>query len=89
MLSYAFYRFSQRLEWKAACLGKVVIRVNEAYTTKTASWTGEIIKNLGGRKTIKSAGLSVSRDINGARGIFLRALGDHPSLLSMEEVVQC
>jgi len=81
MLTYAFYRFSQRLEWKAAALGKTVIRCCEAYTSKTASWTGEIIQNLGGRKWIKSGGEVVNRDINGARGIFLRALGDHPTLL--------
>ena len=28
---------------------------NEAYTSKTVSWTGEIIHNLGGRKTVKSS----------------------------------
>ena len=50
MLTFAHYRFAQRLEWKAASLGKMVIRGSEAYTSKTASWTGEIIQNLGGRK---------------------------------------
>ncbi|MDB9447700.1 hypothetical protein PN447_15540 [Anabaena sp. CS-542/02] len=57
--------------------------VNEAYTSKTVSWTGEIIPNLGGANFVKSPsdGLVVmSRDINGARGIFLRALVDTPSL---------
>jgi len=86
MLTFAHYRFARRLEWKAATLGKTVLRVNEAYTSKTVSWTGEIIANLGGRKTIKSGGITVNRDINGARGIFLRALGDHPTLFG---VVQC
>ncbi|MEH2371533.1 zinc ribbon domain-containing protein [Nostoc sp.] len=54
------------------------IDVNEAYTSKTCSWTGEIIKNLGGSKTIKSpsTGQKMDRDLNGAREIFLRALVD-------------
>jgi len=86
MLTFAHYRFARRLEWKAATLGKTVLRVNEAYTSKTVSWTGEIIANLGGRKTIKSGGITVNRDINDARGIFLRALGDHPTLFGG---VQC
>ncbi|EGJ30847.1 hypothetical protein LYNGBM3L_45500 [Moorena producens 3L] len=38
--------------------------------------------NIGGSKIIKSKidGRSMDRDINGARGIFLRALGDTPWL---------
>lgn len=79
MLTYAFHRFSQRLESKAKSLGKSVARCSEAWTSKTASWTGEI-KNIGSAKSIKSGGVRVDRDINGARGIFLRALGDTPSL---------
>lgn len=79
MMGYAFFRFGQRLESAAKRAGKVVLRVNEAYTSKTASWTGEM-KRIGGAKTIASGGLTVDRDINGARGIFLRALVDTPSL---------
>lgn len=80
MLTFAFYRFSQRLEYKAKQLGKEIVRVSEAYTSKTASWTGEVKENLGSAKYIKSNGVKMDRDINGARGIFLRALGDSPSL---------
>jgi len=55
--------------------------VNEAYTSKTVSWTGEVIENLGGRKTVVSKdGQQMDRDINGVRGIFLRALRDHSML---------
>jgi len=79
LLGYSFFRFGQRLETAATALGKSVLRVNEAYTSKTASWTGEV-KKIGGAKTITSNGVTVDRDINGARGIFLRALGDNPSL---------
>ncbi|MGK7924541.1 MAG: RNA-guided endonuclease InsQ/TnpB family protein [Spirulina sp.] len=81
MLSWSHYRFECFLKHKAKEAGKLVLDVNEAYTSKTVSWTGEIIPNLGGRKVIKgSDGLKMDRDLNGARGIFLRALVDTPSL---------
>ena len=81
MLTYAHYRFQQFLRWKCWQTGKALLLVNEAYTSKTCSWSGEIIANLGGRKVIAgSDGIRVDRDTNGARGIFLRALGDTPAL---------
>ncbi len=76
MLTLAHYRFKQFIKHKAFELGKIIIDCNEAYTSKTNSWTGEIIHNLGGRKFIKMDNLRIDRDINGARGIFLRALRD-------------
>ena len=56
-----------------------MLDVCEAYTSKTVSWTGELV-NIGGRKVISSKvdGQKMDRDINGARGIFLRALVDKP-----------
>ena len=82
MLTFAHYRFQQFLLWKAWEAGKQVLLVNEAFTSKTCSWSGEIIPNRGGRRWIQgSDGVRVERDINGARGIFLRALGDTPSLM--------
>jgi putative transposase len=82
MLTWAHYRFKQFLKAKAYEYGKTVVDVNEAYTSKTVSWTGEIVKNLGGSKFIKSkmTGEIMDRDYNGARGIFLRALVDSPAL---------
>ena len=81
LLTFAHYRFRSFLEWKAEKEGKTVLVVNEAYTSKTCSWSGEIIENLGGRKVVTgSDGVRMDRDINGARGIFLRALGDTPLL---------
>lgn len=82
MLTLSHYRFKQFLKHKAFENSKTVIDVNEAYTSKTISWTGEIIHNLGGAKFIKSPtdGRVMPRDWNGARGIFLRALVDTPSL---------
>ena len=81
LLTFAHYRFRSFLQWKAEQMGKTVLVVNEAYTSKTCSWSGEIIGNLGGRKVVQgSDGIRLDRDINGARGIFLRALGDTPLL---------
>ena len=82
LLTFAHYRFKQFLKHKAFENGKVVLDVNEAYTSKTVSWTGEIINNLGGAKVIRSRkdGQAMDRDINGARGIMLRALVDTPKL---------
>jgi len=82
MLTLSHYEFKTFLKWKAWEQSKKVIDCNEAYTSKTVSWTGEIIKNLGGARTIKSlsTGLKMNRDLNGARGIFLRALVDTPWL---------
>ena len=81
LLTLRHYGFKQFLQHKAREFGKQVFIVNEAYTSKTCSWSGEIIPNLGGRKRVTgSDGVSLDRDINGARGIFLRALVDSPWL---------
>ena len=74
MLTFSHFRFKQYINHKASEYGKKVIEVNEAYTSKTASWTGEVKENLGSKRFIRSQGITVDRDINGARGIMLRAL---------------
>lgn len=81
MLTLSHFTFKLRLKHLANKFGKTVVDVNEAYTSKTASWTGEIKRNLGGAKTITFGGVTLDRDINGARGILLRALVDKPSLI--------
>ena len=87
MLTFAHYRFKMFLKHKACEYGKTVIDVCEAYTSKTVSWTGEIIYNLGGRKVIQSKkdGQRMDRDWNGARGIMLRALEDTPLVRDLLE----
>jgi putative transposase len=82
MLTFSHFKFKQRLRQKAFEAGAVVLDVDEAYTSKTVSWTGELVSNLGGAKTIRSrtTGEKMDRDYNGARGIMLRALGDSPLL---------
>ena len=56
-----------------------MLDVDEAYTSKTRSWDGTANTKLGGAKVIRDeTGFGMDRDVNGARGIFLRALGDSP-----------
>ena len=81
LLSLAHYRFGMFLRHKAHEDGVAVISVNEAYTTKTVSWTGELLEDVGGASVIVGRdGERMDRDYNGARGIYLRALGDTPAL---------
>lgn len=80
MLTFAHYRFQEFLKFKAWEYDKVVVHVNEAYTSKTCSWNGKI-KKIGGARFIRDDGVVVDRDYNGARGIFLRGLCEiQPSL---------
>ena len=75
MLTLSHYRFKGVLKKKAKEYGVQVIDVCEAYTSKTVSWTGEIITNLQGSKVIKSSeGHRMDRDLNGARGIFIKSV---------------
>lgn len=75
MQSYRFYEFSCRLEHKCKEYGVVLLRSNEAYTSKTNSFNGEIM-NIGSRSSFQYDGIKVDRDINGARNIMLRAMRD-------------
>ncbi len=80
MLTWAHYRFAEFLKHKAGESGTLVVRVCEAYTSKTCSVCGKI-HNIGSKKVMKcQCGTVLDRDINGARGIFLRALRDTSSL---------
>jgi putative transposase len=81
MLTWSHYQFKMRLKNKALEFGKKVIDVCEAYTSKTVSWTGEV-KKVGGSRVIRSGGITLDRDLNGARGIFIRSLVDSPALMS-------
>jgi len=86
MLGLKHYQFKVMLKWMCKKYGKTFIDVNEAWTSKTASWNGEIVKDLGGRKRIRSQNKVVDRDVNGARGILIRALsmGSFHPLSSVE-----
>jgi len=68
------FKFKLFLKWMAFKCGKLVVEVNESFTSKTVSWSGKVDDNLGGKKFVCDGGVVVDRDVNGARGILLRAL---------------
>lgn len=75
MLTWSHFRFRRRLIAKAreysGCWVKIV---DEAYTSKTCGRCGHINEQLGGKKVFHCSrcDLTIDRDINGARNIFLR-----------------
>ena len=73
MMDLCHYKFKLMLAWMCRKYGKTLVIVNEAFTSKTQSWDGKI-QNLGSAKFITDGHIRVDRDINGARGIFLRAI---------------
>ncbi|OQX24300.1 MAG: hypothetical protein BWK80_21475 [Desulfobacteraceae bacterium IS3] len=77
MLTWAHFRFAEFLKHKASEFGTLVVRVCEAYTSKTCSACGKI-HNIGSKKVMNctACGTVIDRDINGARG---RALTDTSS----------
>jgi putative transposase len=74
MLTLSHYELKTFLNWKAWENSKFVIDCNEAYTSKTVSWTGEIVQNLGGSRTILSAATLVEDG-----SAFKRCSWDFPS----------
>ena len=86
MLGSNNFKFKQRLKWIAKKLGKTVIDVSEAYTSKTHPQTGQV-KNIGSAKWIKlQNGSMADRDLVGAHNILVKylteyyALGDTPAI---------
>ncbi|KYC37512.1 transposase [Scytonema hofmannii PCC 7110] len=76
MLTLSHYRFEQHLKQAASRCGVIVVLCNESYTSKTCGNCGHIHHGLGGNKVFKCphCGIQISRDVNGARNILLRAL---------------
>jgi putative transposase len=86
MLTWSHYRFKCFLKNKCEEFNKVLLIVNESYTSKTISWNGKINYSLGGSKVVKDKNHCIPRDINGARNIWVKSvsriletLGDSPS----------
>lgn len=82
MQSYRFFEFVERLQMKCDEKGIVLIRCNESYTSKTNSFDGSIM-NIGSKSSFKYKGITVDRDINGARNIMLRAMRDSSAVAEM------
>lgn len=76
MLSLRFFEFKERLRRKCKECGVLYVEQNESYTSKTNSFTGELMTNLGGKEWFVYDGIKVHRDLNGARNILIRAMRD-------------
>lgn len=76
MLNLGHSQFRNKLVQLAEVYGSQVIFVNESYTSKTCTACGHIHEKLGSSKVFKcpACGTVLSRDINGARNIMLRAM---------------
>lgn len=74
MLNFAHYRFKQFLKFKGKEYSCEIIEVSEAWTSRTCSYCGKIHPKNSKEVMKCSCGVKVDRDLNGARGIFLRAL---------------
>lgn len=76
MNCFRFYEFKERLKLKCKENGVTFIESSEAFTSKTNSFTGELMENLGSKENFMFNNISVDRDINGARNILIRAMRD-------------
>ena len=75
MNNLKFFKFKQRLLFKAYEKQKMVFEVNEQYTTKTCSFCG-ILNNPGKSKIYecKSCNKLMGRDINASKNILLKGI---------------
>ncbi len=71
MIGLSHYKFKQVLKWHARKKGKVVLDVNESFTSKTNPFTGELM-SIGSAKSFKHNNVTYDRDVNGARNIFIK-----------------
>lgn len=70
-----FFTFKQRLLFKAELEGKLVIAVNESYTTKTCCCCGNIYDiNSSKIYSCKHCGMVADRDCNGAKNILMKGV---------------
>ena len=74
MLTWAHFRFQQRLTHRAQRTGTQIKIVSEAYTSKTCGSCGVLHPTLGGAKVFRcpNCGHTIDRDANAARNILLR-----------------
>jgi len=74
MYMYSFYKFKQRLIWRAKAEGSTVLVVDESYTSMTCTGCGYLNRELGSSKTYDCpcCNNKIDRDINGARNILIK-----------------
>ena len=76
MNCFRFYEFKERLKLKCKESGVTFVESSEAFTSRTNSFTGELMENLGSKEKFMFNNVSIDRDINGARNILIRAMRD-------------
>ena len=76
MNCFRFYEFKERLKLKCKESGVTFVESSEAFTSKTNSFTGELMENLGSKENFMFNNVSIDRDTNGARNILIRAMRD-------------
>ena len=76
MMALRLYEFKERLKKKCKERHVLFIEQNEAWTSKTNSFNGEVMLNLGGKEFFTYQSLKINRDVNGSRNILLRAMRD-------------
>ena len=79
MLALSHYSFKERLLHMATYRGCKVHICDESYTSKTCGCCGNMNDTLGGNKVFvcSKCGISIDRDYNGARNIYLRNIQSH------------
>ena len=72
MLSH--YQFKEKMIHQCTKLKRELIICSEEYTSKTCTCCGNINRKLGGNKIYNctNCGISIDRDLNGARNIYLK-----------------
>ena len=73
---FRFYEFKERLKLKCKENGVTFVESSEAFTSRTNSFTGELMDNLGSKEKFMFNKISIDRDINGARNILIRSMRD-------------
>jgi putative transposase len=75
-LKLKFYQFSERLKYKCNLSNRNYKMVNESYTSKMCSRCGNMKNDLGSNNIYNctECNLKIDRDINGARGIFIKSI---------------
>lgn len=76
MMALRFFEFKERLKNKCKERHVLFIEQNESWTSKTNSFNGEVMTDLGWREFFSHEGFRINRDVNGSRNILLRALRD-------------
>jgi len=72
--SLSFYKFRQRLEFKCISKGLTYRLIDERYTSMACSKCGNLNEKLGNSEVYKCPNCkqTIDRDINGARGIYIK-----------------